>query len=238
MEKIVIPSYKSVDLDKVEHNLNIAINKGAPINLKAYSLAENTEKTLDTIIKNILAHYGKEHLHYTLYTCVKELAINATKANIKRVFFQEKGFNMEDPIEYKQGMELFKKNFSELWFMKYGLKAKKRGYYVLIKLDHSPDVFWIRVINNSPLSAVDDKRIRDRLSKAMQYDDIAQFYMDAADDTEGAGMGIALIIMLLKGEGIDPHLYTIGSNGKETIAKIEVPLSENYVPQRKRREEL
>ena len=53
-------------------------------------------------------------------------------------------------------------------------------------------------IDDSFLSEKEDKRIRGKFAKGSQYDNIAEFYMDTMDNAEGAGLGITLILMLIK----------------------------------------
>jgi hypothetical protein len=49
--------------------------------------------------------------------------------------------------------------------------------------------------------------------------------MDNADDTEGYGMGIALIVILLKSEKLDPNLFTIVTAPDTTTARIKIPIT-------------
>ena len=48
----------------------------------------------------------------------------------------------------------------------------------------------------------------------------------------GAGLGLALVIILLKGEGIDPKLFRIMIREDRTIARLEIPFSEKFVSKR------
>ncbi|MFN3660708.1 MAG: histidine kinase, partial [Brevinematales bacterium] len=75
---------------------------------------------------------------------------------------------------------------------------------------------------------------RMKLKLAMEYTDLAQYYAEQMDTTEGAGLGIALVVLLLRGMNLDPSLFRIGSKHGVTIARIEVPLVDGYVSSRQR----
>jgi hypothetical protein len=171
----------------------------------------------------------------TLYTGIKELAINATKANMKHIIFEELGLDINNPEEYEKGMGLYKERLTEEWVASYGHKCKELDISVKITFFH--DINGLRVVikNNIPISDFDEKRIREKLGKVMQYDDLIQFYMENADETEGQGLGIGLIVMLLKGEQIDPHLFRIGIVDKNTTARIEIPFNNKFVSARERK---
>lgn len=213
----------------LKKHIDAAINSERPIKIRAYAVLNETEGTMNYIAETILAKYDRGDIIGPLYTAIKELSINGAKANIKQVLFEELNINMDNDNDYESGMNQFKDNLNEEWILKYGKKAEEKGLFVDILFNYNQERMVIEVINNRPISEHEDHRIRQKFQNAMKYDDIAQFYMDGGDTSEGAGMGIVLITMLLKAQGIDPHLFTLRSNYKDsTIAKVEIPLKEEY----------
>jgi len=225
---------KNLDYFDIEKNLQIAVDDGKVIRIISYAMSSDVENTLDKILERILGKYNRLDLKSLVYTCTKELAINGTKANIKRIFFEEYNLTIANQREYNEGMLLYKKEMKEDITISYGIKAKKKGLYVKISFLYNEDVLKIEVINNSAMTVQEELRLREKMAKTMQYDDLMQYYLDNADDTEGEGMGIALIIIMLKGENIDPHLFRIFAQDSKTIARIEIPMSENYQTIRRR----
>lgn len=220
---------------EVQRDIDSAIQQGKQIRIHAYGIISATEKVLSYISEKLLDHYGRPDLLAPVYTSVKELALNGAKANIKHILFEELSIDMDNEAEYEKGMKIFKENLNEQWVFQYALKARESKHYVDIIFNHNPDRVVIEVLNNRPISGKENERIRSKFRKAMGYDDIAQFYMEGGDGSEGAGMGIVLVTMMLKAQGIDPHLFTIRSNQRDlTVAKVEIPLHESYSTSRER----
>jgi hypothetical protein len=226
---------KYIDYFDVEKNLQIAVDDGKVIRVISYAMSSDVENTLDKIVTRILEKYNRTDLKSLVYTCTKELAINGTKANLKRIFFEEKGLDIEHEVDYEKGMQLYKDVMKEELTLQYGRKAKLNGLYVKISFIYSEDVLKIEVRNNTAITKQEERRLREKLATTMKYDDLMQYYMDNADDTEGSGMGIALIIILLKGEKIDPNLFRMSIKENITTARIEIPMSEKYISEREKR---
>ena len=220
------------DYFDVEKNLQIAVDDGKIIRVISYAMSSDVENTLDKIISRILDKYNRPDLKSLVYTCTKELAINGTKANLKRIFFKENGLDIVKEGDYEKGIELYKSIMKEEITLQYGVKAKQQGLFVKISFVHNEDVLKIEVTNNTGITKQEEKRLREKLKKTMKYDDLMQYYLDNSDDTEGSGMGIALIIILLKGELIDPNLFRMCINENITTAKIEIPMSATFISQR------
>lgn len=216
------------EIRDISDNIRLTVENGRILSLKTHRMTRSVEEHIQEAIELILDKVTYPTLVPTIYTIVKELSINACKANQKRIFFEEKGYDLTDATQYIKGVSEYRQLFSESMAEEFGQKAKKKGYYCLISFDYSMDGIRIEVINNTPVTPQEEKSLREKLEKGMQYADIAQFYMDNADNTEGAGLGLALILIMLKGEGIDPSFFRIGIRKESTIARLEIPLTTNF----------
>ncbi|MFN4244594.1 MAG: histidine kinase [Brevinematia bacterium] len=211
------------------------IDEGKYFFIKFYSISEEIERRINIVITKIFEKYNRSDLSDVIYVCVKELVLNSSKANIKRIVFEENNVDISDEKSFIVGMMKFKEELSEMNLPKYLPKLIDKDLYISVAFYHSPDGVRIEVVNNVRITKFEDRRIREKLKKAMGYDDISQFYLEQGDELEGAGLGIALIVMLLKGVGIDPSLFRVsGPNNNYVLARIEVPLTENYVSVRKK----
>lgn len=202
-----------------------AMESGKPISVLHYSLEEGMESKLHRAIKDILDHYERPDLEDSVYSIVKELAINGNKANLKEFIFHQLEIDPHNPGDYERGMAEFRSRLNQHGFEVLGPKLRSEGYEVLIRLIQGASRLFVEVINNVPVPRPEDQRIRDKLRECMQYESLADFYLDHADDSEGAGIGFAMVIILLKGEHIDPHAFTLNTTrpGK-TIARVEIPM--------------
>lgn len=210
------------------------LNAGKTISMITLVLGDSGEAKLKFILTELLERFGKVDFLEMLYTCTKELILNSTKAAIKRLEFIEAGANPENPEEYERLMKSFKDTLTDKKFPHYKAKMKECGFYTKIKFDHNHERIIIKIINNFPLLKKEEERIREKFIKAKKYDNLFEFYLEHADSSEGAGMGITMVEILLAQSGLDRHLFTIYSSQmkKETVAKLEIPIHPDYIPKR------
>lgn len=218
----------------IEKNLQIAINNGKIIRLISYAMSDDIEQKLDQVISSLLETYGHSDKKGMIYTSVKELAINGTKANLKRIFFEEQGLNIHDEEQYEKGIKLYKETMVEEKAIEYGKIAKRRGLYVRISFFHEKDGLRIEVINNTAITKQEEKRLREKMGTIMQYDSLVDFYAENPDPTEGAGMGLALVTTMMRAEEIDPNWFRIITLKDKTIARMEIPFTSNYISLREK----
>jgi putative nucleotidyltransferase with HDIG domain len=177
---------------------------------------------ISSVITKILARNNLIFLQDTIITILREIIVNAVKANSKRLYFSFQNLDMLDEGDYIQGMEGFKNFIIE----NQGLvedELKKSDYKVIIYLKKFESGFSIHVQNNTPIHPDEMKRIKMRIQKAKSYNDFAEVYCDVTDDMEGEGLGLVLTILFLKNTGIGVNSLQISSNDKVTRTSLVVP---------------
>lgn len=190
-----------------------------------YSILDDTEEKIKYALAQILDRRARADLFTPLYSCTKELIANAVKANAKRLLIDEGVItDPDDPIEV---VKMIRSVLNEKSLLEYGIKAKEHRLSTRVYFKAEPERFVIEVINNVPLDGKDLKRILERIEKSSKYDSIAEFYMENPDPiAEGMGLGLSMVVVLIKSIDIDWRNFTVSTNGKDkTYARITVPLA-------------
>ncbi|MCT8333910.1 hypothetical protein NUH30_09515 [Leptospira sp. 85282-16] len=204
-----------------------AVEMGKKISMITYVMGDIGEAKLKYILSQILSSLGREDLMELFYTAAKELIVNSTKAAIKRIIFEELKLNIQNLLDYEEGMRFFKSSLNERKFPSYKKKMKESGLFVKITCIYKNDKIDLEIRNNFPLLPVEAERVKEKFINAKKYDNLFEFFMEHGDSTEGAGMGITMVEILLSQSGFDRRLLSIYSSErkKETVARVEVHLS-------------
>ena len=203
------------------------IRTGRPIQIMFPILNSPIQDSIHFLVDAILKHYNRVDMKECIYSSLKELVINGIKANIKHIIFEENKIDPTKEKSYAKGLELLKDILNEKNIEKMEKLALEKKLSIKLDILHSEDRLILIVENNTPMSPMEDKRIREKFEAALKYDSIADYYMNNLDDSEGQGIGITMIVLMLKGNNIDPHAFTFDLKKKNTTkAKIEFPIKE------------
>ncbi len=179
---------------------------------------------VSSVVSKILSRNKLLFLQETIITILREIIINAVKANSKRLYFTFKNLDMRDAESYSKGMEGFKDFIIERQaFVEEELK--KSEYKVMIYLKKFDSGFSINVQNNTPIHPDEMDRIKMRIQKAKSYNDFSEVYSEVSDDLEGEGLGLVLTVLFLKNSGIGVNSLQISSNDKMTRTSLMVPFN-------------
>ncbi len=198
------------------------INSDEPVKINFKYVSEDILMLINSIITRVLAKKNLLYHMHSLITIIRELVVNSLKANAKRVFFERGGLDINDPVQYAKGMNLFKeKIIGDFEFIKSDIITS--GQKILFSVNAGEDGITFFVKNNTVILPTEQERINKRIAIAAQNDNFADIYSHLEDDSEGAGLGLALIIMFLKSMGLPASSFTLCSDDKMTVASLYIP---------------
>jgi putative nucleotidyltransferase with HDIG domain len=211
-----------------ESKVKKAVQSGIPLTITTFTLPHEIEMYIDQVLTVFLKQVDQEKLKDYVVYCVQELAVNAKKANTKRVYFTERGLDLANPEDYKLGMATFKED--TLNNIAHYLKIQKeKGLYIKLILQIKKNVINIEVRNNVAVTKIELIRIHDKLARSRQYDNLEDALSQVLDDSEGAGLGLVIMVLMLKKIGLTEECFDILGTDKETIARIIIPLDQTRI---------
>ena len=206
-----------------ESKIKKAIKSGLPMTITTYTVPKEIEVYLEQVIEVFLKHTNQLKLKDYVVYCVQELVVNAKKANTKRVYFQELGLDINNPNDYKEGMAKFKEEtLSKIDH--YLQLQKKKGFYIKVILQMKRNTINIEIRNNVQDTKTEQIRIQDKLARSRQYGNLEDALNQVLDDSEGAGLGLVILVLMLKKIGLEDEAFSIKTTDKETVASIAIPL--------------
>jgi len=199
-----------------------------PFSIKSYTLPPQTEASIEEILAAFLTELDRVILKDSLAYCLRELTTNAKKANTKRVYFEEKGLNLLEDEDYREGMKTFKNE--TLDNIAYWLeKQESAGLYVRVIFLIQSRELTITVANNTVITRKEQIRIYDRIARSRAFRSLEEAMTAVLDDSEGAGLGIVILVLMLKKLGLDEDAFDIDVESGETVARLVIPMDETKV---------
>jgi hypothetical protein len=204
--------------------LTFAIENEQNVVFVLYSALEESEDKMKYTLMKILKKYNRGEFFTPLFSCLKELVSNGIKANAKKILILEGA--IKNPNDRYEVVTKIKSILNEQSLLEYGIKAKENGLSTRAYFKFSKNSFIIEVVNNVPLSESELKRINGRILISSNYDSLAEFYVDNPDPAaEGMGLGLSMIVVMLKNIGFDWKNFTIATDMKtKTYARVEIPI--------------
>ncbi len=211
-----------------EAKVQRATRNSIPLTIKTYTLPHETELYLEKILGMFLRELGQEKLKDPLAYCLRELAVNAKKANTKRVYFKEKGLDLGNDVQYEEGMTGFKDDtLSNIGH--YLQLQKEAGLFIKIMFHAKGRTLHLSVSNNAEITRKEQIRLYDRIARSRAFTSLEEALSTVMDESEGAGLGIVILVLMLKKIGLDEDAFDVDTENGETVARINIPMSDVQV---------
>lgn len=204
-----------------------AISESKTLTVKTVSYLSRERSYIDRVLMQYLNEIEKPFLSNQVSYCLHELAGNANRANAKRVYFSEKGLDIQSAEDYRKGLATFRQEaYGQI--NEFHFKQKAAGLYIKIDFQLKDESLRIRVRNNTPLTSEEHDKIREKFDVMKHHNTIPDAYNALEDYSEGAGLGLVMILNLLSNMGFGSEALRVEANDKETIATLYLGAGMDY----------
>jgi len=200
------------------------LDKGDTIGLSLHYHNKFTIKFINSLVSKILSNNNLVFLQTTIFTILREILVNAVKANTKRLYYDIENIDITNLDEYNTIIDEFKPFMvSKAEFIENELKKTKYRVWLYIK-KHDGGIKFV-VKNNCPMNELEEKRVTHRMERAKEFNDFTEVYGEVMDDSEGEGLGLILIMLFLRNSGIGESSLKITSDEENTRSILNVPFT-------------
>jgi hypothetical protein len=188
-----------------------------------YYNEENRSDILDSLLASV-TDLNLEQYYDDLGFILHELLENVNKANLKRIYFQKNGYDINDPGIYSKAMESFKENvFTER--SEYMQMTVEYGYKVQLDYLKENENLVIQITGNHGILPIEKERIAAKTALAKKYSTMEEVVTNCYDTIEGGGLGLVFTLFVLRKYGLDESRLTIESDNSKTVTRLSFPIN-------------
>lgn len=200
----------------------VRVLRGEPVSYKYPGLLEPGFEFISGFLFRVLNELDLGYMSELVVVLLKEMIFNASKAVAKRIYFEDEKLDITNSGHYARGMEGFGNTVLRNWD-EFRVAHDSSKYQIWVDLKLSDSDLELVIRNNVVLVPDEENRIRSRFKIFSEATDVHATMERVRDDTEGAGLGIVLVLVLLQNAGIPPGNFNIQSRDGQTITFIRIP---------------
>lgn len=199
-----------------------SILEGAELAFRYSGLMNARFNFVSGFLHRLLCEIDLSYRCELVLTILKEIVTNCSKAHAKRIYFKEKSLSLTDSREYSRGIRDFHTDVLAHW-ESFTTQHDNNEYYIQIVFELEPDGLVIHVENNVQILPTEWERIKARRARAASFRDMLEAFTAFQDDSEGAGLGLVFICLLLRNAGISDQNFRIESEDGITRHTLLIP---------------
>ena len=168
------------------------------ITIRLYDMEPQIGELIRKILDMLLARQNLQNYTHEMYVCLKELAINASKANYKILFekYIARPRKVTQEKDYSRFLKMFQEEIEENGNRRLIELARQEDRFINITFQSSLDSIAIWVTNSQNISLIEKEALLKKLKKG-EFKNKDSFG-EEPEYAEGAGFGLNLILSILK----------------------------------------
>lgn len=207
-----------IDIDKTYDTLL----SGEAVHIRHKFISDEDLKNYYNLFFLVLSYFDQIFLLEVGFTIIKEILINAVKANAKRLHFRRLNLDINHAEDYEIGMESFAEEVTFKWIEQEEY-LNSSEFFIESIFQFKDGNFLFIVENNATVQPEEQERILKRVEAAKTYNDLSDAFEDMSDSTESAGLGLILTQILLKNSGIGREMFKMEFFKDKTKVSLMVP---------------
>lgn len=159
------------------------------------------------------------------HTVIKEFMQNGIKATQKRIYFKSQGLDIDK--NQKQAIEKFKESISSGSIHTH-LLSEGMEFLVELSFQQVEDkCILISVRNHGEMNAGEMKNVNFMIDRGKRTNEVSDLLSDETSNKEGGGLGLSMIVILMKKLGLTPQSLYYEVKNSFTSFNIQIPYSKN-----------
>ncbi|MCB1174609.1 MAG: hypothetical protein KDK39_13645 [Leptospiraceae bacterium] len=169
------------------------------VTVRLYGMDRSIDSFLKSMVEFLLSKQNLASETFNIYSCMRELAVNASKANFKHAFIQSRSPDGQEQIEaadYTDILEDFKYEIESHGDSNLIALASQKDLFfdIIFKSNQHSIAIW--VCNYVPIGKIEKERLVHRLH--LNHFDNHSAFAQNDEHMEGAGLGLNLVIKILE----------------------------------------
>lgn len=191
---------------------------GLKLNYKQVSNKELDE--LYEIAEIILKEKNEIEFKSFLQTVIKELIQNAVKATQKRIYFKKNGIDIKSVNN--SDLDKFKESITNGSILAL-LEEESIDYAAEIIFKDEKNSFKISVKNHGEMNSTERKNVEFMFSRGKDVEDVSDLLSEETNNKEGGGLGLSMILILMRKLSIPQENLYFRTNDLYTIFNLIIP---------------
>ncbi|MBE7437111.1 MAG: HDOD domain-containing protein [Spirochaetales bacterium] len=196
---------------------------GEPLVLNRGTFLDKSQQELGGFLGRLLAELGIGFLTEMVLVLLKEALTNAARGFAKRLYFQEKGLNLAQDVDYQRGIRGFRDEAIENWddwLLAHPEMMKAVRFTLRLEED-----LEFEIQSDYEILPPEWERISTRIKSFNPAVSFESAMEQNSDEQEGAGLGILLCLTLMHNAGLDPGSFRIESSKGQSTTFFRIPRS-------------
>ncbi len=196
-------------------------HSGQSINFRFQQVSPLEMEHVRRVTEILLQENNMNHFFAFAHTVIKEFLQNGVKATQKRIFFKNNGLDIDK--NHKKAIEQFKESMSNGDIHSHLLMEGMEFLVELSFQEIEQKSLLISVRNHGEMNSGEIKNVNFMIDRGRRTNEVSDLLSDETANKEGGGLGLSMIVILMKKLGLTPDCLYYEVKDAFTSFNVRIP---------------